>query len=61
VPGIGKKTAERLLLELKGKLGDALAVPAAVHGDAHGAPRADQRVRGMQRGGKTVDPFAHQG
>ena len=25
VPGIGKKTAERLLLELKGKLGDALA------------------------------------
>jgi holliday junction DNA helicase RuvA len=28
VPGIGKKTAERLLLELRGKLGDALAVPA---------------------------------
>lgn len=28
VPGIGKKTAERLLLELKGKLGDALALPA---------------------------------
>jgi Holliday junction DNA helicase RuvA len=25
VPGIGKKTAERLLLELKGKLGDAMA------------------------------------
>jgi len=25
IPGIGKKTAERLLLELKGKLGDALA------------------------------------
>lgn len=25
VPGIGKKTAERLLLELKGKLGDSLA------------------------------------
>ena len=30
VPGIGKKTAERLLLELKGKLGDALpGVPGA--------------------------------
>ena len=30
VPGIGKKTAERLLLELKGKLGDALAAPTSV-------------------------------
>ncbi|MFY8083306.1 MAG: Holliday junction branch migration protein RuvA [Rubrivivax sp.] len=28
VPGIGKKTAERLLLELKGKLGPDLAQPA---------------------------------
>ena len=27
VPGIGKKTAERLLLELKGKLGPELVVP----------------------------------
>jgi len=35
VPGIGKKTAERLLLELKGKLGDALAAPAAVASVAH--------------------------
>jgi len=36
IPGIGKKTAERLLLELKGKLGAELgsaAMPAA--GDAH--------------------------
>ena len=30
VPGIGKKTAERLLLELKGKLGADLGTPASV-------------------------------
>jgi Holliday junction DNA helicase RuvA len=30
VPGIGKKTAERLLLELNGKLGDAVVSPASV-------------------------------
>ena len=38
VPGIGKKTAERLLLELKGKLGADLGLPAgaALPGDAHG-------------------------
>ena len=35
VPGIGKKTAERLLLELKGKLGADLGhVGGAVHSDA---------------------------
>jgi Holliday junction DNA helicase RuvA len=39
VPGIGKKTAERLLLELKGKLGDALpgtGAAAQVKSDAQG-------------------------
>ena len=36
VPGIGKKTAERLLLELKGKLGDALAAPANMASHAQG-------------------------
>ena len=36
VPGIGKKTAERLLLELKGKLGDALAAPDTLASDAQG-------------------------
>jgi holliday junction DNA helicase RuvA len=36
VPGIGKKTAERLLLELKGKLGPDLSMPAAAAAsDAH--------------------------
>ena len=34
VPGIGKKTAERLLLELKGKLGVDLGLPVAVANDA---------------------------
>jgi Holliday junction DNA helicase RuvA len=36
VPGIGKKTAERLLLELKGKLGDAIAAPTSVANPAQG-------------------------
>ena len=34
VPGIGKKTAARLLLELKGKLGDDAALPSASLQDA---------------------------
>jgi Holliday junction DNA helicase RuvA len=34
VPGIGKKTAERLLLELKGKLAPDLASPAGAASDA---------------------------
>src|SRR5450830_1318251 len=34
VPGIGKKTAERLLLELKGKLGPDIGVSASVANDA---------------------------
>ena len=35
VPGIGKKTAERLLLELKGKLGADLGAPVSPASDAH--------------------------
>jgi holliday junction DNA helicase RuvA len=34
VPGIGKKTAERLLLELKGKLGADIGAGSAVQNDA---------------------------
>ena len=34
VPGIGKKTAERLLLELKGKLGADIGAPMGVASDA---------------------------
>jgi holliday junction DNA helicase RuvA len=35
IPGIGKKTAERLLLELKGKIGaDLVAAGGIVHSDA---------------------------
>ena len=34
MPGIGKKTAERLLLELKGKLGPDLSAPVSVANDA---------------------------
>ena len=35
VPGIGKKPAERLRLELKGKLAPELGTPQAVSSDAH--------------------------
>ena len=34
VPGIGKKTTERLLLELKGKLGADIGLPTSVASDA---------------------------
>jgi Holliday junction DNA helicase RuvA len=36
VPGIGKKTAERLLLELKGRLGPDMGVPSSLASDAQG-------------------------
>ena len=36
VPGIGKKTAERLLLELRGKLGPDLGLPAGSAASAEG-------------------------
>ena len=36
IPGVGKKTAERLLLELKGKLGADIGLPAHAVNDAQG-------------------------
>jgi Holliday junction DNA helicase RuvA len=35
IPGIGKKTADRIVLELKEKLGDPLLAPASESGDSH--------------------------
>jgi Holliday junction DNA helicase RuvA len=41
VPGIGKKTAERLLLELKGKLGPDLGLASSAAGGAVSDTQAD--------------------
>lgn len=41
IPGIGKKTAARLVLELKGKLGSELEAAAAAPRPAPGSVRAD--------------------
>jgi Holliday junction DNA helicase RuvA len=35
IPGVGKKTADRIVLELKEKLGDPALVPATESGDSH--------------------------
>ena len=44
IPGIGKKTAERLLLELKDKLGAELAAPVAVN---RAAPAANDVLHAL--------------
>jgi holliday junction DNA helicase RuvA len=35
IPGVGKKTADRIVLELKEKLGDSALAPLSASGDAH--------------------------
>ena len=44
IPGIGKKTAERLLLELRDKLDGALVAPAAAKGDGQAGDVANALI-----------------
>jgi Holliday junction DNA helicase RuvA len=46
IPGIGKKTAERVVLELKDKL-DTLAVPSSVDEIAHHGPAGDDAISAL--------------
>ena len=56
IPGIGKKTAERLLLELKDKLGADVTAAVGIHRRAAGIGRRPQRAPGARlqrsRGGR---------
>lgn len=47
IPGIGKKTAERLLLELRDKLGKSLSAAAAPHPEAAGANMRDDILHAL--------------
>lgn len=44
-PGIGKKTAERLVIELRGKLGGADGPSVAVGAEPSAVPAGDRRIR----------------
>ncbi len=52
VPGIGKKTAERLLLELKGKLGADIGAAGSVANDAQADILQAAGRAGLQRQAK---------
>jgi holliday junction DNA helicase RuvA len=58
IPGVGKKTAERLLLELKGKLADAL--PSAAGGPAHVAHDALHALMALGYSDKEATPALKQ-
>jgi Holliday junction DNA helicase RuvA len=58
IPGVGKKTAERLLLELKGKLADAL--PSAASGPAHVAHDALNALMALGYSDKEATPALKQ-
>jgi Holliday junction DNA helicase RuvA len=58
IPGVGKKTAERLLLELKGKLADAL--PSAASGPAHVAHDALNALMALGYSDKEAVPALKQ-
>ncbi|MDD3529239.1 MAG: Holliday junction branch migration protein RuvA [Gallionellaceae bacterium] len=58
IPGVGKKTAERLLLELKGKLADAL--PTVAGGPAHVAHDALNALMALGYSDKEAAPALKQ-
>jgi Holliday junction DNA helicase RuvA len=55
VPGIGKKTAERIVLELRDRVGAAGAVSMGVHADAPRDPQSEALTALQQLGYKPVE------
>ncbi|MDR3385451.1 MAG: Holliday junction branch migration protein RuvA [Rudaea sp.] len=55
IPGIGKKTAERIVVELRDRVDGALAMPAAVGGPGPRDPLAEATIALQQLGYKPVE------